>query len=61
MSAEEIDMEVISGFDLEASIRYLTERASDVYDTIVFNTDSLYNQPAVSGHGQQSACFCGCL
>lgn len=43
MSAEEIDVERVL-----ASIRYLTERTSDVYETIVFNTDDFYNQPAVS-------------
>jgi hypothetical protein len=28
------------------SVRYLTERASDVYETITFNTNGIYNKPA---------------
>lgn len=36
---EDLEMEAL-GFDLEASIRYLTERASEVYQDVKFNTDS---------------------
>jgi hypothetical protein len=31
---------------METSLRYLTEKASDVYDTVVFSSDQLYNESA---------------
>lgn len=38
--------EEVTGFDMEASFRYLTERASDVYQDVTFLTDHIYNRPA---------------